>query len=285
MPPKFGFGDNEFDGNGPDVSSSVSVFVRNGNVYATISIAAAETKPDRTTAQGSTTIRIWSQTATSKATRLKISDDYDNHSYRDNDHDVDVFSGSGPVAQYRIMGDGKGNDVGRHTQVTIVFNPITIDVETCASTVCATRTYTFTPTNQTYMPPHTGFGDKEFDGNGPDVKTSVRLYTQNGDLYAYLSMAAVETKPDRTVAQGDTNIRILRQNSEWKITKVLSQASDLQYYRDTDHDIDVLYGRGPVNKYYVMGDGKGDDVGRHTQMTVVFNPVEVKLQRKGQGCS
>ncbi|MDJ1470491.1 hypothetical protein [Xanthocytophaga flava] len=132
-----------------------------------------------------------------------------------------------------------------------------------------------------FMPPHIGSGDREFDGNGPDIYCTVKLENQGNRVDAVIYMSAKETEDDWTEARGTQKSTIYQADPGWQITEIIGPVESSYSYRDNDHELDKFAGTGPVQTYTFMGDGKGDDVGSNTNVTVKLNALRVTLKQTG----
>ena len=149
-----------------------------------------------------------------------------------------------------------------------------------APVICETSFFQFQPDRISYMPPHTR-GDKEFDGNGPNVYSNVNLINQGNQLIARIYMKAVETRSDWTTAEGTKDFVIYTADPGKRIEAVVTAGNSSYSYTDNNHDMDEFPGTGPVRKYSFMGDGSGDDVGYHTRVEIDFTNIRVQLKETG----
>jgi hypothetical protein len=149
-----------------------------------------------------------------------------------------------------------------------------------APVICETSFFQFQPDRISYMPPHTR-GDKEFDGNGPNVYSNVNLINQGNQLIARVYMKAVETRSDWTTAEGTKDFVIYTADPGKRIEAVVTAGNASYSYTDNNHDMDEFPGTGPVRKYSFMGDGSGDDVGYHTRVEIDFTNIRVQLKETG----
>jgi hypothetical protein len=149
-----------------------------------------------------------------------------------------------------------------------------------APVICETSFFQFQPDPISYMPPHTR-GDKEFDGNGPNVFSNVNLINQGTQLIARIYMKAVETSSDWTTAEGTKDFVIYTADPGKRIEAVVTAGNASYSYTDNNHDMDEFPGTGPVRKYSFMGDGGGDDVGFHTRVEIDFTNIRVQLKETG----
>ncbi len=149
-----------------------------------------------------------------------------------------------------------------------------------ATPVCKTKVITVPGSTITYMPPHTR-GDREFDGHGPKVSSSIRLEkkTDGSAVTVRLSMRAVETKSDWSTAEGSKVLTFYTAPSGWKVDSIEGETQFVHSYIDGDHTDDVFnFGAGSlVNRITYRGDHKGKDAGVYTQMEAHFNPVRLQL--------
>lgn len=124
-------GDKEFSGHGPRVWVKVSLSNHGTDISATIHMQAKETKEDWTTAEGNTTIPLYTAPSGYRIKQLLVSTE-DEMAYTDDSNASDDFqrASGGPVAHYNVVGDTEsGNDAGDRTQVTVTFNPLHIELE------------------------------------------------------------------------------------------------------------------------------------------------------------
>jgi hypothetical protein len=149
-----------------------------------------------------------------------------------------------------------------------------------APVICETSFFQFQPDRISFMPPHTR-GDKEFDGNGPNVYSNVNLINQGNQLIARVYMKAVETSSDWTTAEGTKDFVIYTADPGKRIEAVVTAGTASYSYTDNNHNMDEFPGTGPVRKFSFMGDGPGDDVGFHTRVEIDFTNIRVQLKETG----
>ena len=155
--------------------------------------------------------------------------------------------------------------------------------------VCQIREEVKRPTPIRDFSPGLLRGDREFGGNGPTVDASVTLTNQRSNVNARLCMRAEETDsngtPRDSLANGCTTRSIYTPRAGFRVSTILSHRSSTARYRDTNHDIDRIGGNpggGPVNNFQIMGDGGGDDIGRHTRIVAAnFNEIRYRLIEAG----
>ncbi|MBS0424354.1 MAG: hypothetical protein JSR71_08015 [Proteobacteria bacterium] len=148
-----------------------------------------------------------------------------------------------------------------------------------ATPVCREKTETYArDTYLSFTPPHTR-GDKEFDGNGPEVWAKASWISQGTQVSFRLWMKAQETKSDWTTAEGERTDVYYTAPPGWRIDSIVSGLESSAHYVDTDHNDDRQGGgpNGPVKEFKFRGDHDGDDAGSYTGVDVTFNPLVVKL--------
>ena len=156
----------------------------------------------------------------------------------------------------------------------------TIGIIQASPDICAARTVNELPSPVSYTPPHTR-GDRDFDGNGPDMTTRVNLINKGNRVDAEIFLEAKETKRDWTTASGTTTVTLYTADPGWEIENIVGPTESSYAYRDNDHALDRFPGSGPVRTYTFMGDGPGDDAGVHTRVEVTFNRIRMELKETG----
>ena len=127
MPPLMR-GDREFAGHGPTVNSSVNLINTGKELIARVTMYARETRSDYTTGSGTKDFVLYTSDP-DKTIEAIVTPTAASYSYIDNNHNMDEFTGSGPVRKFKFMGDGSGDDVGFHTRVEIDFNNIRLQLK------------------------------------------------------------------------------------------------------------------------------------------------------------
>lgn len=131
-------------------------------------------------------------------------------------------------------------------------------------------------------------GDREFGGNGPDVKASVKIYILSTDktkINARIYLNAKETRANWTEATGSWARTIMKAPSGYEFVEILSDKRSEAAYRDHNHDIDrpQVMGGNLVRTFEIMGDTPGNDVGNNTSddvfMNIYFNKVKYTLRK------
>lgn len=147
----------------------------------------------------------------------------------------------------------------------------------------------FTPSSFTRLcPTKIGSGDREFAGHGPDVtaRASLELRNSNKEVWVILYLHVKETVGDWTEAEGSWPQHLWTAPSGWLIVSIESDQSSNASYRDTDHELDRpgVQGGSLVQRFEIMGDTGGDDVGNCTSddvyMNVYFNMIRVKIREQ-----
>jgi hypothetical protein len=146
--------------------------------------------------------------------------------------------------------------------------------------ICSSDPDNHLPSPVSYTPPHTR-GDREFDGNGPDITCRVRLINRRNKVDAQIFFQAKETESDWTTASGTMTSTVYTADSGWEIENIVGPTESSYSYRDNDHALDRFPGSGPVSSYTFMGDGGGDDAGVHTRVEVAFNSIRLELKETG----
>lgn len=291
--PKHVGGDREFGGHGPKVYAyariSISSFDKT-KIVATLSLDAKETRSDWTHAKKKWTRTILSAPKGYEFVQI-LSDKYSSASYTDNNHHIDrpsVRNGR-LVKSFEIMGDTRGNDVGNNTSddvfMNVYFNGVRVKIKKCTTSGPVKKT--FTPRAITRLSPKHVGGDREFGGHGPDVNTNVRLRISSDKkrVEAVIYLHAKETQRDWTEARGSWTRTVWTAPTNYKITKINSSTYSEASYRDNNHHLDRprVKGGSLVNKFEVMGDTRGNDVGNNTSddvfLNVYFNQVSVTIQK------
>jgi hypothetical protein len=130
-------GDKEFDGHGPCSIGSVSIFTRNNNteLWARVFVRMWEcpdnlNKSHSDYSYGDKTVEMKLVT-TDFGWRIKKIKQTTSESFQNIDrvcNDTENFAGSGVVAQYLILGDTSGNDLGS-SYVQVTFRPVKVTLE------------------------------------------------------------------------------------------------------------------------------------------------------------
>lgn len=134
-----------------------------------------------------------------------------------------------------------------------------------------------------FTPPHTGTGDREYAGHGPEVWATARWVLQGNQVSVRLWMKARETRSDWTTAEGVRVEPYYTAPPGWRIERVVGEVESSAHYVDTDHNLDRVGGgpSGPVKEFVFRGDRRGDDAGTYTGVDVFFNPLTVELVEVG----
>ena len=158
---------------------------------------------------------------------------------------------------------------------------------------CPVRTQRIDSQTLLFIPPHTA-GDSEFDGNGPCVRFSLDLRTQDQGtaLVASYFMHAFECsgdfnspQDDFTAAEGRRETILFSAGPESRILGYSVANSMSESYIDTDHGIDVFpySGNNPVLSLSFIGDTSGDEAGTETGVHIVLRELDLKFEDCGSG--
>lgn len=150
---------------------------------------------------------------------------------------------------------------------------------------------TVTPSSISLCPKHIA-GDREFGGNGPDVKASAVIVnglgrmTRSGVRKNYVaievSFEVKETKSNWSEARGREKI-ILSYAPVGGSVRVLSDRGSTWSYEDVNHSADTKYLASTelVKRFEAKGDTGGNDIGNCTgddsYLKVEFNPVRLEI--------
>lgn len=126
-------------------------------------------------------------------------------------------------------------------------------------------------------------GDREFDGNGPNVTASAVLFTSadQKELWAHIELHVKETKSDWSEAQGGWDLPVWPGKLNAKITGFTPAGPSTTEYRDRNHQLDIpsIGGSALVQRFEILGDTGGDDIGNCTlddvYVKVFFNQIQV----------
>ncbi len=135
----------------------------------------------------------------------------------------------------------------------------------------------FTPPSITYLPPYSGQGDRDFDGNGPIFGVTVQLHHHNRSVYADVYMLAVESTGDRTQAEGRRTF--LLHTGSRRIAAIESDTySQAWGMVESLGEVIDLPASEAVRQFIVLGDRSGDDAGVYTRAMINFNPIRLRYQ-------
>jgi hypothetical protein len=155
----------------------------------------------------------------------------------------------------------------------------TIDVIQPQTPVCQSKVVHVSPGAVTYEPPQKGSGDADFDGNGPNITTTVTLHMQPKRLSAELYMKAKETESDWTRAEGTKTFELYKPDPGWRIDAINGDTKFTHSYTDDDHSLDNYnFGAGgPITRLVYRGDDDGADAGAGTHVLATFNRIALVL--------
>ncbi len=157
---------------------------------------------------------------------------------------------------------------------------------------CQHKTFTYSlASSMEFKPQNNTKGDKDFSGNGPSVVISVNLrpviFSKTKFVFNLeVSMSAIETISDFTTISDSwvqENAFIVQFDSGYEFEDYISRYTDELHYTDYNNDPDTKLpdnsnGLGPVNKFIVVGDTDGNDLGK-TKVTIYFNPLKFKIKQ------
>jgi len=139
-----------------------------------------------------------------------------------------------------------------------------------------------------FIPPLTR-GDREFDGHGPRIWITTRLYiSQNRKLKARIWMRFAENRWDWTTSEGTYDIDVYdgAVDNVSRINHIVSPgvSSFMYYEQETGHD---LFTRpedsGPVLEYSIVGDTRGGEAGTRSGASIRFRPITIDYEEAGTG--
>lgn len=135
--------------------------------------------------------------------------------------------------------------------------------------------YRFTPLPITRLCPNQIGGDREFDGHGPEVRCSATLKLENSgkELWVTITLHAKETRSDWSEADGKWERKLETAPVGKKFVRIVSDTYSTAQYTDTNHRLDLpqVLGGSLVEKFEVMGDTGGNDIGNCTDDDVYLN--------------
>jgi hypothetical protein len=165
---------------------------------------------------------------------------------------------------------------GKPTQSVAIVSPLA-PVKVCAQSSVDKPPQTIGP----YIPPKVANGgDDEFNGNGPNIDIAVNLITTLQQVKARVYMNAIETRSDFTQVQGYQDFIIYTAPDNMRVDHVSGATSSRYQYTDKGYSMDKPYiikmGSGDlVDKYEVIGDEGGNDVGHTGVAAVHLNPITI----------
>jgi hypothetical protein len=130
-------------------------------------------------------------------------------------------------------------------------------------------------------------GDRDFYGHGPEVNASALLgiSPDSTELFVDCYLHVKETRADWSEAEGSWSKLLYIAPSGYKIDKILTGRKSETTYIDTNILLDrpAIVGDGLVERFEVMGDTRGKDIGNCTDddvyMNVKLNIIRIQLQR------
>ncbi len=129
---------------------------------------------------------------------------------------------------------------------------------------------------------HSGTGDYDFEGNGPDVFFEVEVYVTGDSLMFNFFVDAIETQADWTRGAGRWDELIYQAPEGWRISAVDTPIAENRSYTDTNHEMDFIH-CGDF-KFRGYGDRDGDDIGASgcvsTWYWVWIRDINVEITRE-----
>ncbi|HMO34043.1 MAG TPA: hypothetical protein PKE07_13700 [Lacibacter sp.] len=156
-----------------------------------------------------------------------------------------------------------------------------------------------------YVPPFKSGGDKDFHGNGPQIRVTcqLRISADRKQLQAVVYMQAKETRDNWTMAEGTQTIPVFICNPSQTIQAVNGTTGfaqmDITVTDNNGHNDQFFLPNGSVaitraqnsnwevvNGFHhasgvelvrIVGDTDGDEAGTRTGVEIFFSPVSMKL--------
>lgn len=128
-------GDRDFSGNGPTVNLQLILENRGDHLFARFYMHVEETDANGSPVNDGSRAEAWSEAPLWFSPEgIRITDIFvqkdSSYSYRDSNQDVDVVVPiQGPVAQFHVIGDTSGADIGSDTQAVAVFRTFEIELQ------------------------------------------------------------------------------------------------------------------------------------------------------------
>lgn len=127
---------------------------------------------------------------------------------------------------------------------------------------------------------HTGSGDAEFNGNGPELRATFRITFDRKTARLRTEFHAKETKSDWTEGKGHDEFLVYTAPPGYSIAGIAGQLTyrDLILNVDRDHRTNTL--RNNLGSFRLYGDSDGDDIGSYTRLETDFDfQMPVLLER------
>lgn len=120
----------------------------------------------------------------------------------------------------------------------------------------------------TYVPPHTN-GDRDFDGNGPNVRVNAFLFMRPDHLYLRVYMKVSEDAPDWTTAEGwSAEHRFYNAPPGWHIKSIGGKTAWNPLVKYTDVNIEPDRFNTDLGQVIIVGDTDGDEAGTLTRVDI-----------------
>jgi hypothetical protein len=197
--------------------------------------------------------------------------------------------------------------------VTLISISVAAQINPAAQKPFAPKTNVLTPYDYTfhklktrfYVPPFKSGGDKDFGGNGPQIRVTCQLMisADRKQLIAVVYMQAKETKDNWTMAEGTATIPVFICNPSQTIQQINAATGftkmDITVTDNNGHDDQFFLPNGAVaitraqNSNWevenggqhmsgvelvrLVGDTNGDEAGSRTGVEIFFSPVSLKM--------
>lgn len=132
-----------------------------------------------------------------------------------------------------------------------------------------------------FVPPHTR-GDREYNGHGPQIWITTRLYVSElRKIKASIWAKFREDRHDWTTAEGSINLHVFDATYDPDIERINyivspGSLSNMYFKQESGHDeFTVPENAGPVREYRLVGDTRGKEAGNRTGVEVRFRDVEI----------
>jgi hypothetical protein len=145
------------------------------------------------------------------------------------------------------------------------------------------HTDTVAPFTSGQLCPNKIGGDREFNSNGPAVSASAELFTKNGaELWVRIHLHEKETRSDWSEAEGWWEFPLWTMPGGATFLDYTPNQPSTADYIDTNNQLDIptVQGSALVQRFEIMGDTGGDDIGNCTNddayINVFLNQIQVR---------
>ncbi len=182
---------------------------------------------------------------------------------------------------------------GNDRRILVTWNEralVSVGITQPPTPKCEIRDVRFTPSPITFVPNNHTRGDRDFDGNGPNVTGHVTLVTTRHASPSAVNVAKIrvhmqarETESDWTTVSGTNDFLVYSFPRGFRLLQRVTPSalrSDFSY-TDNNHEKDTVRpGEGPARRLVITGDTDEDDVGL-TKADVHFNEIHFKIKQVG----